>query len=144
MSKQAIRDRVMGAKDIRTETVEVPEWDCTGTNALTVRALSGAQRDEFEKSCMVRAGKRTDFNISNMRAKLVAMCIVDESGERVFSEEDAKWLGQKSAAALQRVYDVAARLSRITEEDAEELLKNSVSGPSVDSISDSPSLSAAL
>jgi hypothetical protein len=44
-------------------------------------------------------------------------------------------LGKKSAAALNRVFEVAQRLSGITDDDVEELAKNSVGGPSDGSIS---------
>jgi hypothetical protein len=43
---------------------------------------------------------------------------------------DINTLGQKSAAALDRVYEVAARLSKISKEDVDELAKNSGKGRS--------------
>ncbi len=57
-------------------------------------------------------------------ARLVAASIVDEDDKRVFSQSDVKALGEKSAAALDRVMAVAMRLSGLTEEDAEELEGN--------------------
>jgi len=42
----------------------------------------------------------------------------------LFADADALELGQKSAAALVRVVDVARRLSGMTDEDVEELEKN--------------------
>lgn len=129
MKKQSIRERVMSAKDIREERVDVPEWGFSDTEALTVRGLSGTARDEFEESCLRRNKNGADFDSRNLRAKLVARCVVDEDGDRVFSDADLEWLGGKSASALSRIYEVAAKLSRIGPEDLEELSKNSKSVP---------------
>jgi hypothetical protein len=57
---------------------------------------------------------------------------------RVLSDEDVEWLGGKSAAALSRIYDVAAKLSRIGPDDVEDLLKNSARVQGVSSVSDLP------
>jgi hypothetical protein len=145
LKRGAIRDRVMKADDLRRETVEVPEWGLEGGEALTVRGLTGTARDEFEESCLLRGkpGAPSVFTAHNLRAKLVAKCCIDEDGLRVFSEEDVEWLGGKSAAALSRVYDVAAKLSRIGADEVEDLLKNSARVQSESSSSDLPLLSDA-
>jgi hypothetical protein len=48
----------------------------------------------------------------------------------LFTDEDVAALGQRSAAALERVFDAASRLSGLSAEDMEELAKNSESGQS--------------
>ncbi len=75
------------------------------------------------------------MNLQNIRAKLVALTVVDEQGNRIFKDEDVKWLGNKSAAALDRIFEVAQRLSGLRDEDVEELAKNSESDLSDDSTS---------
>lgn len=115
------RDAILQAKDLPTEDVEVPEWGGT----VRVRALTGAERDAFEQSIIEQRGKSTKMNLQNMRAKLVALTVVDEEGNRIFSDEDAKLLGQKSASALNRIFEVAQRLSGLTPADVDELTKNS-------------------
>jgi len=75
-------------------------------------------------------------NLANVRARLCAISIVDETGKRMFSDEDVRALGRKSAAALDRVFAAAQRLSGLTDEDVEELAKNSDGGQSDDSGSD--------
>jgi hypothetical protein len=75
------------------------------------------------------------MNLKNIRAKLVALTVVDEEGNRIFSDSDASALGKKSAAALDRVFEVAQRLSGLRPEDVEELSKNFGSDQSEDSIS---------
>jgi hypothetical protein len=128
LSKEAI----LQADDLPTEDVEVPEWQGT----VRVRALTGKERDAFEASLQQQRGKDFVRNTANVRAKLVAKCLIGEDGERLFSENEVNALGAKSAAGLDRVFEVAARLSRLSEEDIDELGKSSDVDPSDDSSSD--------
>jgi hypothetical protein len=50
--------------------------------------------------------------------------VVDEQGNRMFSEADIEALGRKSAAALERVCKVAQALNGIGEAELEELQGN--------------------
>lgn len=120
MGKLLTREAILQAQDLPTERVYVPEWN----GELIVRGLTGAERDAFEQSIVEQRGKSARMNLRNIRAKLVALTVVDEQGNRVFSDEDAEWLGKKSAAALNRVFEVAQRLSGLRSEDIEELQGN--------------------
>ena len=56
-----------------------------------------------------QAASKAGKPLVNFRAKLAALIVVDESGSRVFSDEDAAALGQKNAKALDRIFaDLAA------------------------------------
>jgi hypothetical protein len=132
------RDDILKADDLIREEVDVPEWG----GAVTVRGLTGRERDEFEASIMERRGKRLVPNVANVRAKLVARCCIDDDGKRLFSDGDAEDLGGKSAAAMERIYGVAARLSGMTDEDIEELVDNFGVIPSAGSSSVSPKSNA--
>ena len=120
------RDMILSANDRLTEVVDVPEWG----GRVRVRSLTGAERDRLEQSAVETRGKSRELNMKNLRAKLVALSVIDAKGTRVFQDHDVALLGEKSAAALQRVWDVASRLSGLTEQDAEELAKNSGSDQS--------------
>ena len=123
------RDQILQANDIQTEEVSVSEWGGT----VLVRALDGEERDALEASMIQGKGKTAQVNLKNLRAKLVARSIVDENGKRLFEDGDIPALAKKSAAALNRVYEVAQRLSGITPEDVDELTKNSEPAQSEDS-----------
>jgi hypothetical protein len=112
------RDAILKAEDIRTEEVEVPEWG----GSVLVKSLTGKQRDEFEASLVEQRGRRAVANTANMRAKLVAWSCVDETGNRLFTNADIAELGDHSAAAVNRIYNVAARLSGLSDEDVEGLV----------------------
>ena len=123
------RDQILNAQDIQTEEVHVSEWGGT----VLVRALDGEERDALEASMIQGKGKNAQVNLKNLRAKLVARSMVDENGKRLFEDGDIPALAKKSAAALNRVYEVAQRLSGITPEDVDELTKNSKPAQSEDS-----------
>ncbi len=114
------RDAILQAQDLPAEQVPVPEWG----GEVLVRGLTGAERDNFEQSIAEQKGKNVKMNLQNVRAKLVALTVVDEDGNRLFSDKDAEVLGRKSAVALNRVFEVAQKLSGLTPEDVDELAKN--------------------
>ena len=116
---------VRKARDLKTEDVFVEEWD----GFITLKALSAKERDAFESSFMVQKGKKREFVNANIRAKLVVKCAIDEMQNRLWSDDDAGWLGDKNASAVNRLYEAAARLSGITEADADELEKTSSGDP---------------
>lgn len=114
------RDAILAAPDMATEEVYVPEWDAT----VRIKTLTGAERDYFESSIIRRNGKVVSQNLQNVRARLCALCIVDEAGQRIFGEEDEYALGRKSGAALERIFAAAQRLNGLRDEDVEETAKN--------------------
>lgn len=124
--KLLTRDAILQAEDLPTEDIEVEEWG----GAVRVRALTGAERDAFEQSIVEQRGKSTRVNMRNIRAKLVALTVVDGDGKRLFSDKDAELLGKKSAVALNRVFEIAQKLSGLSPEDMEELSGNSEEGQS--------------
>jgi hypothetical protein len=123
------RDQILQISDIQTERVEVPEWG----GAVLVITLTGAERDALEAAIVEVKGRKKKLHLENTMARLVAMSVVDENGKRLFSTGDIQALGKKSSAALQRVCEVAQRLSGLTQDDLEEMSKNSESGQPEDS-----------
>lgn len=126
------REQILEAKDLVTEAVEVPEWG----GSVLVKSLTGAERDQYESAIVEQKGRDTKVNLRNARARLVALSVVDEEGKRLFSPNDVSLLGAKSAAALQRVFNVAMRLSGITDDDVKELTEELEADPFEDSPSD--------
>ena len=53
--KALTRDEILGADDLKTESVKVPEWGGT----VLVRELTGAERDEWEASVVKTNGTTT-------------------------------------------------------------------------------------
>ena len=112
------KDDILAADDITTELVSVPEWG----GDVYVKMLTGRERDQLEGSIITGPGER---NFDNLRAKLIALSVVDAEGKRLFQFEEAKLLGDKSANVLDRLFAVAQRLSGITAKDVAEIAKKS-------------------
>lgn len=115
-------EQILGAEDLAYEDVPVPEWGGT----VRVREMPGTERDKFESQFVGKDGASVRAEgLEGFRARLAAATIVDENGRQLFrSPAEVKRLGEKSARALQRVCDVATRLSKMTEEDVKELTGN--------------------
>ena len=128
------KQQIIAANDRVTEDVAVPEWAPTGVDPATcfvrVRSLSGTQRDAFEASMMGSVG--TDGarkpNLVNMRARFCAQVMVDDTGARMWSDAEVELLGDRSAAALDRVYTVGQRLSSAGDAAVTAIAKNSSAG----------------
>ena len=114
------RDRILGAPDLKAEEVFVPEW----SDSVLVRGMTGAERDRFESSFLGKDGKLAPGSMQNLRALMARMCCVDEQGKHIFTDADVVELGKKSASALQRIFEVAQRLSGLSSRAIEELTKN--------------------
>lgn len=120
MTTVLTRDAILAASDMPPiEAVHVPEWG----GQVFVRPLTATERDQFERR--VLQFKNGAKGSQNLRSVLVAMAACDADGQRLFTDEDAVKLGAKCAAAMDRVYEVASRLSGLTGADTQELEKNS-------------------
>lgn len=123
------REQILSADDLKTEEVAVPEWG----GSVLVRTLTAHERDVFEDGLVQTKGKgrnqTREMQLADVRAKLAALTIVNGEGHQVFNKTDVVDLGKKSAGALNRVWDVASRLSGMSNEDVDELLGNSETAP---------------
>ena len=102
---------ILTADDLGRREVAVPEWGGT----VLIRGLTGAERDAYEASMLRQRGTEMVANLQQIRAGLVARCCIGADGERLFTDHDVGALGEKSAAALDRVFEACAGLSRLTE-----------------------------
>lgn len=107
---------ILGAKDLPMEEVQVPEWG----GSVMVRGLNGKERDTFESS-VIDEKHKGQVKLDNIRAKLCAMTICDEKGERLFDDKEIEALAKKSGKALDRVFTVATKLSGIGETEVKDM-----------------------
>ena len=107
------KEQILAAEDRRYELVGVPEWGGT----VRVGEMSALQRDRWDAALIKRREGADDLSV---RALVVAFCIVDDAGAPIFTSEDVVALGAKSGKALDRVFEVAARINALTKASAEE------------------------
>ncbi len=130
------RATLLGLDDLPIEAVYIPEWRAW----VNVRAMTAGQRDQLEAD-MVKLTSNgrsanevtVDVNLATLRAKIVVMSVVDEAGEPLFTLEDMTAIASKNAAAIDRIFMVAQRLSGLSDRDVDDLTKNSGSDQSGDS-----------
>lgn len=116
------RDAILGTVDLPTREVHVPEWaDESGDDVVFVRGLTAAEADRYSAS--VQSGG----DLTNVRARLVVLAVVDEDGERLFGDGDdeADLLGKKSAAVLEKLSRVVLELSGMGESSVADVKGNS-------------------
>ena len=119
------KEEILNSKDIESKIVSVPEWG----GEVTVKGLTLAEKDKWTDGILVD-GKAS---MTGATVLLCALCIVDESGGQMFTGDDIDALNAKSASALDRVFQVAQKLSGIGQEEIEETVKNSETTQTVDS-----------
>ncbi len=127
------KDQILEADDRKHQDIDIPEWGGT----VRLMGLSGTERDAYEGSLVVLGsnGKVARHNLTDARAKLVAKCLVDDDGRRLFTDSEVKALGAKNGAVIDRLYDTAKALSGIGKEHVEAKAGNSGTGPSAGSTS---------
>lgn len=108
------RNAILGCDDNTTETVHVPQWG----GSVRVKSLTAKERDRIEAHIIGKGGKA---KLENLRARMAVASVIDDAGDPMFTEEDIAALASKSAAALDKVFTAAQRLSAMSDEDVEEL-----------------------
>lgn len=82
-----------------------------------VRELTAGERDRFETD-------HAQSSNSDFRAKLMAACVCDESGKRLFSDADARKLSDLPASHVERLVREIIRVNALSDQDVEDLEKN--------------------
>lgn len=129
-------DQILKAEDIEVEEVDVPEWGGT----VCVKALTGQEKEKWESSVRKLDRKTGNWLPDNTHAaaKLVVIALVNEHGERLFSDSDAGKLARKSARAIERLFKKVQDMSGLDEDAVEAAVENFDETPSSDSTSGSP------
>lgn len=115
----SLRDRILQSQDIEAEEVEVKQWGVT----VEIRGMSGLERAKFMERF---TGQDGNLDYEAMYPSLLIACVHDPvTGEKLFMPEDAGALNAKSGAALERLAQVALRLSGMGKDSEKELGKDS-------------------
>lgn len=102
---------ILNLNDLRTKTVRVEHWDCD----LIIRELD--LEDGVRLFSMVKdVGDGEYVMDADQIASVVAWGVIDEDGERVFSDDDIPALRKKSREPLMFLY---TEITGISVEDAE-------------------------
>jgi len=110
--------------DLKKEKVTCPEWG----GDVFVRSLTGSEKEDFTASLFDYDDKgvptRKPDYLVNIKVGMLVRSICDENGERIFADEDAKELADKSNVVLSRLDKVCNRLNGVKAEVVEQQAKN--------------------
>ena len=115
----SIREQLLALK-IPTATVKVAGID----GLVSLRGLTANERDLWEQQIYAERDKK--MGVKNIRASLVARCLVtdSEAGVRLFTDAEMDQVGSMPASVIDKLYEHCQRLSGLGAKDAEELEKN--------------------
>ena len=124
------RTKLLEREDLQIEKVEFENGDF-----VFVRQMTGHERDTFEQSLLKkkRDNKGTIIGYEqateDFRAKLAVVTMCNEKGDLLLQPADYMLLSTSmSAKRLEKIINVAQGLNAISEEDKENLVKNSEVG----------------
>jgi hypothetical protein len=122
------RDLLLSKEKLEVEKVEFENGDF-----VFVRQMTGHERDVFEQSLLKKNKDSKGMIVSyeqateDFRAKLAVVTLCDENGDSILKPEDYHNLSRNmSAKRLETIINKAQKLNAITEEDKENIVKNSV------------------
>ena len=125
-----LRDKILAAKDIPTESVNIPEWDVD----VLVKGMSAGDRILLMQNAYDQ--KTQQVNMAAIYPDVVVSCVFDpDTDEPVFTDADKAALMGKSSAAIEAIAAVGLRLSGIGNDQEDAAGKDSSSIPSEDSSS---------
>lgn len=110
------------ADDRKTEEFHVPEWN----GEVDLQVMCGTDLDKFE-TILSDPEKQKDGGV---RARLVGLCLVDESGKRLYSDAEVYALGKKSGAVLTRLFRKCIEMNKISDAELEDEVETFEEGQS--------------
>lgn len=126
---------IQAVDDRPTLPVEVPEWN----GVVYVRTLSVNERELLESG--IQPDKNGRVNTRGFRVSVVVASAVDADGKPLFDVSAKRWLGEKSASAVERIATAALDYNGMSESSRESAEGKSEGEPASASFTDSPSAS---
>jgi hypothetical protein len=140
MSTFLTKEQILGADRRKFEDVNVKEWG----GKVRLQEISASERDlwESEQITVANDGSSAKFNPKHARARLIVRSLVDETGKRLFTDDEVAAVGSLSASTIARLFNKARALNAISSDDMKELEGNSDADPSDGASSTSANVSA--
>lgn len=129
------REQIEAIDDLTTTmvAVQVPEWG----GAVNLRPMTVRELDEYSNA-VVRA---KDTGLADFRSRLVAYCLCDDKGNRLYADHEVEMLARHNAVVVNRLYEACDKINDITPRKVEEVGGNSHAGQPASSASGLPAIS---
>ena len=115
-----LSELLKGYNDRVSVPVKTPEWPPLDGKLFAVK-LDPVEKQELRN---VVSEEKIAGGLQFV-ATVVVRCIKDETGERVFADDEREWLQHKHEDAINRLFNECDRLNILTDERQQELVKNS-------------------
>lgn len=115
MSK--LLDKIKKVDDKNLIPVEVPEW---GNLIVHVKQLTVGERDSYESE--VYNASKSNKMLDNPRSKFLIKVLCDEDGDPLAT--DFKELAALSSKPMEKLFEIAQKHNRLSDDDIEELSGN--------------------
>ena len=118
------REQILEKNDLPRETVEIEEWG----GEVLVQCLSLRALSEWQELNAGLENPMSGNGALRVMVSLIVRCVVDESGNRLFSDEDEETIARKNVKHLRMIFGTALRLSGLTPGEAKAIEGNSGAG----------------
>tara|TARA_R100000152_G_C6782231_1_gene219178 strand:- start:7194 stop:7592 length:399 start_codon:yes stop_codon:yes gene_type:complete len=118
----ASREALLKLCERRYATVDIPEREVT----VRIQSLSESEKSQYETCLIAKNGKGImRERLQDATRRLLALCIVDDAGERIFSDGDLSALANLDAFVSSRIYDACQEHCGFNKGDIDDTVKNS-------------------
>ena len=115
------REQLLTPVAVAKEEVFIPELN----DSVWVKGMTAAERSKFERTFQTPDGKSNKRRTLQVRERLCIASCVDENGAVLFTQDDIDALGRQSGSVIERIVNVAQRLCGMSDQDVEDMAKNS-------------------
>lgn len=113
------REAMLAVCKRRYVTVDVP-----GVGDVRLQSLSELERSQYELAALDNKNAVSREKLLHQRCRLIALCVVDDEGKRLFSDDDVRLLLEMDSQITNAIFDAAQLHCGFTKADIEALEKN--------------------
>lgn len=115
------REQILAAADkakFGVQEVPIPEWG----GSVLVREFDVDERDAYEE--FIESNRAKGHFGAGLRAKLIALTVVGENREPIFTEADLPALGALPHSSANKIFKAAISLNKLSKEEQDKTEKN--------------------
>jgi hypothetical protein len=113
----ALGDDILALDDRRMESVVVPEW---GGAEIYVREMGATERAAYEGRLIEDKDLPLEQRMVRVKVLIAILCACDAGGARLWTLEQYDAVAAKNGEALNRIFDLANKVNRVTDAAIEE------------------------
>tara|TARA_R110000824_G_scaffold11593_3_gene50812 strand:+ start:5450 stop:5848 length:399 start_codon:yes stop_codon:yes gene_type:complete len=101
------------------------DLELEGGLIVRIQSLSEKEKSSYETRLIAKSGRGVIRDrLQDATRRLIALCLVDEKNERIFSNADVDQIGELDSFVSSRIYDAAQEHCGFNKGDIEDTVKN--------------------